>query len=189
MGSLVSWMTRKPKDWSTSASSSSSSSSLTSSPPPPSHKPSPVSSPSETPNNARTRFASHHGRNTYEGLVTPMPMHDSNHVSSPDPPPLDTPLPASSLSRNGVVDSYFDPVPTSSCSASSSMYPGSPPPQLEGQMDMRINEPFPSREVDMQDISEQSQASAAADQCLDDEGLSVLEKIYLFSVSSASFHR
>ncbi len=78
---------------------------------------------------------------------------------------------------HAFVSSYFEPaVPSASSS-----------PSVE--VDMSVNEAFPSREIDMRDASDPHVGATNADLCFEDDGLSVLEKIYLFSVSNASFHK
>lgn len=89
--------------------------------------------------------------------------------------------------------SYFESGVSSTPSAASSSSVASPPsssaPQHRG-VDMSANEAFPTKEVEMRDIADpQDGTPATTDLWFDDGSLSVLEKIYLFSVSNASFHK
>ncbi len=111
-----------------------------------------------------------------ERLVLPPSM------SPADPSPDDSSMPDTPMvSRNhAFVSSYFEPAVSGTPSASSS-------PSVE--VDILTNEAFPSREIDMRDTSDPHFGATTADLCFEDDGLSVLEKIYLFSVSNASFHK
>lgn len=102
----------------------------------------------------------------------------------------DTPM----VSRSqAFVSSYFEPgVPSTPFAASSSLG-ASPPsasvPQRHG-VDMSTNEAFPTKEVEMGEAADPQDGDlATADFNFDDGNLSALEKIYLFSVSRASFHK
>ncbi|KAL5529223.1 hypothetical protein ACEPAG_5197 [Sanghuangporus baumii] len=85
------------------------------------------------------------------------------------------------------------PLPIASGAASSSSAPGSPP--LSSTHGLRIdvaaaNDPTMDHEmVDASYVAATGQPDNNDDLCFDDEGLSALEKIYLFARSNASFHR
>lgn len=114
-----------------------------------------------------------------QNVASPTPMRVVVPLS---PPPHAPPLEPPSPKRNFSPPIHLDLPRTSSSTTS----PPSPP--LPANHGLRIAIPSsdePQREIAAYNMA----ADVPVDLCLDDDGLSALEKIYLFSRSSASFHR
>ncbi|THH05452.1 hypothetical protein EW145_g4780 [Phellinidium pouzarii] len=87
-----------------------------------------------------------------------------------------------------------DPVPKSSSVVNRTSAPSPPPPAQAGlRIDVAAaNSPAVDRELELVDanfVTSDILPDPSADMCFDDDGLTALEKIYLFARSSASFHR
>lgn len=96
--------------------------------------------------------------------------------------------------RPPVVPPMVEPPPSpGGASPSGPRAPGSPPPSNSHGLRIDVaaaNDPTMDHEMtDASFIAAAGQQDNCDDMCFDDEGLSALEKIYLFARSNASFHR